>query len=292
MTSLRSASYDVQQLNFSPEDIVLCTDIDAEIDSDMKTGGSASRLDAVKQAWMLFVHAKLQMDSRHRFALMTLGTQPMWLLRGFTNDFNAIYPAIQSLRSGGVFSHCDLFALFRLVASEAQMSRAQGRSLRLVLLYSRSTVVPDWSVPPGATPLPRCFSADVMYLHDRQAETNRAQDIYDTLVTSLESISVNHSFAFESGSGIARLLFRNMVSLLAHPQQRTEQEGLDTPRDITPLVPPPGTLATYPPPAANALSGNASPGIGSNAPSTRKPSAVYHIADEDPNTSPYSLHSG
>ncbi len=56
--------YEMRGMGYSPEDILLCVDADAEVNAEMKTGGGVkglSRLDAVKQPLVLFVHSKLLM---------------------------------------------------------------------------------------------------------------------------------------------------------------------------------------------------------------------------------------
>lgn len=77
----QEAPYDVENLEFVPEDVVFCVDIDSEIDSvfNKPTTQSLSRLHAIKQALILFLHSKSQMDSRHRFGLIVVGEEPFWV---------------------------------------------------------------------------------------------------------------------------------------------------------------------------------------------------------------------
>ncbi len=57
--------HEMRGMGYSPEDLLLCVDADAEVNVEMKAGGGVkglSRLDAVKQALVLFVHSKLLMQ--------------------------------------------------------------------------------------------------------------------------------------------------------------------------------------------------------------------------------------
>ena len=79
---------------FLPEDIIMCVDLDREVDSDLKpsaapgsrggpngapTTQGISRMNAIRQGLLLLVYAKLQMDSRHRFRLATIGEKFSWV---------------------------------------------------------------------------------------------------------------------------------------------------------------------------------------------------------------------
>ncbi len=77
--------YEMRGMGYSPEDILLCVDADAEVNAEMKAGGGVkglSRLDAVKQALVLFVHSKLLMHPQHRFSVATLSNNAVWLRCG------------------------------------------------------------------------------------------------------------------------------------------------------------------------------------------------------------------
>eukprot|EP00850_Spirogloea_muscicola_P025677 SM003899S14267 [mRNA] locus=s3899:20:1296:+ [translate_table: standard] len=208
-----------------------------------------TRLDAVRQGLLLFVHAKLRADPRHRFAVATLGDGPAWRLRHFTGDVDAVSSALRSLSSGGMFLTCDLAALFRMVGKEARRTTASGRVLRLVIIYCRSNVVPSFSsTPPPASPHggkgvlaappPRAFTVDAVYLHNRPvAGTNCPQAVYDAIISTLEAVSEHESYIFESASNLARSLFQAACLLLMHPMQRCKQDELDIPWDLAAPLP-------------------------------------------------------
>jgi hypothetical protein len=100
-----------------------------------------SRLDAVKQALVLFVHSKLLMHSQHRFAVATLRNNAVWYRQEFTNDMEVIGQAVRGLASGGTFPRCDLSELFQMAATEAHSSHAMDRTLRVVLSLSSVLLV-------------------------------------------------------------------------------------------------------------------------------------------------------
>jgi hypothetical protein len=73
-----SSPYNAAELAHEPEDIILCVDVDRAIDMEMR-GATTSRLEAIRQALVLFVSAKLAIDSRHRFAVVALGDTAKWV---------------------------------------------------------------------------------------------------------------------------------------------------------------------------------------------------------------------
>ncbi|KAG0573720.1 hypothetical protein KC19_VG203600 [Ceratodon purpureus] len=229
--------YELRGMGYAPEDILFCVDADAEVSVEMKLGTQGKglyRLDAIKQAIILFVHSKLMANAHHRFAFATLRNSASWLKRGFTGDIDIIGQVVRGLGASGSYPRCDLSELFRMAAAEAQQSIALNRRLRVVLIYCRSSVPIE-----VATQWPdkqQLFSFDALYLHDKPTNGNRPQDVYDSLVDALERVSEFESYIFESSSGSARLLFRNICILLSHPQQRCPQDEFDAPRDLAKMV--------------------------------------------------------
>eukprot|EP00897_Mesotaenium_endlicherianum_P007174 jgi/Mesen1/6485/ME000331S05601 len=208
--------YDLYNLRHCPEDIVICVDVDREIDTEMKVpavkgappSGTITRLDAVRQALLLFIHSKLQIDPSHRFAIVTLADNPCWLTRGFIGDVGTLTHAVRSLRSTGVYPTANLQGLLQAVAAEARLSLSLGHCPRLVLIYSRSGVVP-YMAPHSQAPHPQAqqhdvaglFTTDVVYLHHKPSESTswqQPQEIFDRLVSCLEQISAHEAYIFES----------------------------------------------------------------------------------------------
>lgn len=90
----------------------------------------------------------------------------------------------------------------------------------------------------------KVFTLDVMYLHDKPGPDNCPQEVYDTLVEALEHVSENEGYILESGQGLTRVVFRHMLILLCHPQQRCIQEYMDIPKSLTKKVPQVEPMAT------------------------------------------------
>ncbi|KAI5066281.1 hypothetical protein GOP47_0018905 [Adiantum capillus-veneris] len=233
-----AADYRLAGMRHDLEDIVICVDVDAQIDADMKVTGakghSLSRLDAIKQAIFLFVHSKLSVHPLHRFAFAGISQDFFWFQHNFTNDIELINSSVRALCSSGSFPRCDLSSLFQTAASLGRKSQAQGRILRVILIYCRSDVVPayptDWHQSKVS------FTFDALYLHDKPTQENCPQQVYDALVEALERVSLGEGYIYESGSGFTRILFKQMCCLLAHPQQRCGQDDFDVPRDISKVV--------------------------------------------------------
>jgi hypothetical protein len=168
--------YNMRGMGYSPEDILLCVDADAEVNAEMKAGVGVkglSRLDAVKQALVLFVHSKLLMHSQHRFAVATLRNNAVWYRQEFTNDMEVIGQAVRGLASGGTFPRCDLSELFQMAATEAHSSHAMNRTLRVVLSLSS---VPS-SLPPNSLAhySPSGSNSSVLELQDLKTDKGSRQ---------------------------------------------------------------------------------------------------------------------
>ncbi|TKY74922.1 hypothetical protein E2542_SST03687 [Spatholobus suberectus] len=119
--------------------------------------------------------------------------------------------------------------LFKHAAHAAKKSCVQGRILRVILFYCRSTVQPQHQWPGNQ----KLFTLDVMYLRDKPGTNNCPQEVNDTLVEALEHVSEYESYILESGQGLARVLFRHVLNiLLSHPQQLCIQEYVDVPKSI------------------------------------------------------------
>ncbi|KAH7651272.1 BRISC and BRCA1-A complex member 1 protein [Dioscorea alata] len=76
--------YSLPPCRFMNEDVLFCVDVDVESKMEMKLSGPKgrpfTRLDAIRQAILLFVHSKLSINSDHRFAFSVLGQSVSWIL--------------------------------------------------------------------------------------------------------------------------------------------------------------------------------------------------------------------
>lgn len=232
--------YNLRKLRHSFEDIIFCIDIDRQMEAEMKVAGAKgqplTRIDSIKQAILLFVHSKLTINPQHRFAFATLGHSATWCQKEFTNDIESISATVRGLAADSLYIHSDLCQLFRMAAAEAKKSRSQSRTLRVILIYCRSSVVPEY--PSHWPESQKLFDLDVMYLHDKPNRDNCPQKVYDALVDALERTTEHEGYIYENGGGLTRVLFRHMCILLSHPQQRCPQDDIDIPKSLIKIVPP------------------------------------------------------
>ncbi|KAK8483549.1 hypothetical protein V6N13_056969 [Hibiscus sabdariffa] len=102
---------------------------------EMKTA-RVNRLDAIKQAILLFVNSKLSINPDHRFSFATLSKFAYWHIKEFNSDVESMIAVVRALSATTVSSsQLDLTNLFRLAAHEAKKSYSQNRILRVVLRY-------------------------------------------------------------------------------------------------------------------------------------------------------------
>uniref|UniRef100_A0A0D9WLZ0 New component of the BRCA1-A complex n=1 Tax=Leersia perrieri TaxID=77586 RepID=A0A0D9WLZ0_9ORYZ len=187
------------------------------------------RMDAVKQALLLFVHSKLTMCPDHRFAFASLGETVSLVKKDFSSHAGSAMEAIQSLDASETkFAMADLTQLFKTAYQEGQRAELQSRLLRVVLIYCRSSTKPQhqWPIKP------KNFTLDIIYLHDKPTADNCPQKVYDALVDALEHVSQYEGYILETGQGLARILFRQTCILLSHPLQRCIQDDLDIPKPL------------------------------------------------------------
>ncbi|TVU12583.1 hypothetical protein EJB05_46234 [Eragrostis curvula] len=253
--------YSLPPVRLPPEDILFCVDVDLEALAEMKpaaapaSSGSTSstsspqpagparagagtgtgprpavrRMDAVKQAVLLFVHSKLAMWPDHRFAFASLGETVSMVKKDFSSDASSAMEAIHSMSaSESRFAMADLTQLFKIAYQEGKRAESQGRILRVVLIYCRSSTKPQHHWPTKE----KNFTLDVIYLHDKPSADNCPQKVYDVLVDALEHVSQYEGYILETGQGLARVLFRQMCILLSHPLQRCMQDDLDFPKQV------------------------------------------------------------
>ncbi|KAJ3683630.1 hypothetical protein LUZ60_013857 [Juncus effusus] len=232
-TAATPPPYSLPPSRFLPEDVLFCVDVGAESRAEMRVSGPkgrvVTRLDAIRQALLLFVHSKLTMCSDHRFAFSVFGQNFNWVKREFSNDINAAIGAVRLLEAETVpNANADITPIFKVATSEAKKSRTQGRLFRLVLIYCRSSSPPTHQWPANL----KTFTMDALYLHDKPSPANCPQRVYDSLVDALEHVSEYEGYVFESGQGLTRVLFRQISVLLAHPMQRCVQDDLDVPKSL------------------------------------------------------------
>ncbi|TKY74919.1 BRISC and BRCA1-A complex member 1 [Spatholobus suberectus] len=240
-----SSRYTLKPSRICSEDILFCVDVDPQCLVEMKgatgpNGRPLTRLDSIKQAIILFANAKLTINPEHRFAFATISNSVYWMRKEFSSEIESTIAAMRGLSASSSTGQPDLTNLFRLAAHEAKKSRLHDRILRVILFYCRSSERPQHQWPVNQ----KLFTLDVMYLHDKPGPDNCPQEVYDTLVEALEHVSEYEGYILESGQGLARVLFRHVLILLSHPQQRCIQEYVDIPKSIAKKVPQVEPMAT------------------------------------------------
>ncbi|GMH11840.1 hypothetical protein Nepgr_013681 [Nepenthes gracilis] len=224
--------YTIQPSRYDGEDILFCIDVGKESLVGMKSTGPngrpMTRLDSISQAILLFVNAKLTINPDHRFAFAVLGKSASWLRKEFSSEVDSAISALRGLSIDSTSGQADLTQLFRIASHEAKKSRAQNRILRVILLYCRSSMLPQYQWPVSQ----KLFTLDVVYLHDKPGPDNCPQKVYDVLVDALEHISEYDGYIFESGQGLQRILYRHMCVLLSYPPQRCNQDDIDVPKSL------------------------------------------------------------
>ncbi|KAF5748302.1 hypothetical protein HS088_TW04G00254 [Tripterygium wilfordii] len=223
--------YTLKPARINNEDILFCIDVDAESMVEMKATGPngrpLTRLDAIRQAILLFINSKLSINPEHRFGFAALAKSASLLRKEFSSEVEFAITVLRGLSTSSS-GQADLTHLFKIAAHEAKKSRAQHRIFRVILIYCRSSVRPQHQWPVNQ----KLFTLDVIYLHDKPGPDNCPQEVYDALVDTLEHVSEYEGYIHESGQGLARALFRHMCVLLSHPQQRCQQDDLDIPKSL------------------------------------------------------------
>uniref|UniRef100_M8AMW4 BRISC and BRCA1-A complex member 1 n=1 Tax=Aegilops tauschii TaxID=37682 RepID=M8AMW4_AEGTA len=153
----------------------------------------------------------------------------MKISKEFTSDAASSIETIRSLAATETrYAVADLTHLFKIAYEEGKRAETQGRLLRVVLIYCRSSTKPhhQWPVKP------KNFTMDIVYLHDKPTADNCPQNVYDALVDALEHVSQYEGYILESGQGLARVLFRQICIILSHPLLRCMQDDLDIPKQV------------------------------------------------------------
>ncbi|KAL3655694.1 hypothetical protein CASFOL_000090 [Castilleja foliolosa] len=224
--------YTLPAARLSSEDILFCIDVGPETMTEMKVNGPNgrpyTRLESIKQAILLFVHAKLSINPDHRFAFSALSKTTYWLRKEFSSEVESANAAMRGISVDSSSDIADLTQLFKVATHEAKKSRAQNRIFRVILIYCRSSMLPQYHLPSTL----KLFTLDVMYLHDKPGPENCPQKVYDSLIEALEHVSEFEGYVFETGQGLSRALFRHMCVLLSHPHQRCVQDDIDVPKPL------------------------------------------------------------
>ncbi|GJN29634.1 hypothetical protein PR202_gb17883 [Eleusine coracana subsp. coracana] len=252
--------YSLPPVRLPPEDILFCVDVDVEARAEMKAAAAAAssgstsssqpaggarvgprppvrRMDAVKQAMLLFVHGKLAMCPDHRFAFAALGETVSMVKKDFSSDASSAIEAIHSISaSESRYATADLTQLFKIAHQEGRRAELQGRLLRVFImpwdLDSCNVNISGTHLLSFLYQATASLAINIIYLHDKTGPDNCPQKVYDVLVDALEHVSQYEGYILESSQGLAQVLFRHTCILLSHPLQRCIQDDIDFPKQV------------------------------------------------------------
>ncbi|KAF9581794.1 39S ribosomal protein L43, mitochondrial [Lunasporangiospora selenospora] len=195
-----------------------------------------SRINRAKQLLKWFIEKKSGWNAGHEYALMILGQVAVWHM-DFTHDTVLLSHAIDELYTMGKFSSYST-TIFKEILSHSDMDADDGTITRLILLYTRSDVVP--SIPDheftDALYASRRFYFDCVYIHNKNNEvqgTIKPQHVYDRL-TEMEDPN-GHGYFFEMTRALRKFVIA-MAELLASPSMRGTQDTINFQ-----MMPPPST---------------------------------------------------
>ncbi|ELR25145.1 uncharacterized protein ACA1_288660 [Acanthamoeba castellanii str. Neff] len=230
---------------FIPERLVFCIDLCNEmngIEFSKSRKNTFTRLDLVKHmlkmhaATLRFVHLKHKMNPRHEFAIVCLTDAAIWF-QDFTSDVELLAKKVSTLQTQGDFPRFNIAKKVALPQVTMEDLKRGGADYlyRVLFIYSRTTVVPEWidgrekrTSHNGthafldvfemadrllATPV---FFFDGLYLHKKPSKENNPQG-------SLEE----NSYFSETHQSLRRI-YTNFTLLLANPLQRPEQDKFKT----------------------------------------------------------------
>jgi len=225
--------------HFCPEKIIFCVDLNNEMNNmDFQRGNNRgikilSRMELVKNALRIFLFSKHRMSAKHEYAICLLTETVNWF-QDFTNDLDVLNKIIQNLQPQQNYTKLNMATLFETLDSKIKIpdaSKPPEVVYRVIFLYSRSTIIPDFGPNDQTKQLVAkmihapSFFFDCLYLHEKPTPQNRPQEVYDFL-TDLEG-KYQNSYFFENSSNVRRFHY-HMALLLAHPLQRPDQNQMNT----------------------------------------------------------------
>ncbi|KAJ9697248.1 hypothetical protein PVL29_009159 [Vitis rotundifolia] len=124
----------------------------AKVKATGSKGRLITRMYYLKQTILLFVHARLAVNSNHHFVFTAMGKTTSWLEREFNNESDS---AITTL----------------------------GRVVILIYYIFFAHPQHQWPVNP------KFFTLDLVYFHDEPGPVNNPQKVYGAPTDSLERVS-------------------------------------------------------------------------------------------------------
>ncbi|KAG0274901.1 RNA polymerase II transcription factor B subunit 4 [Linnemannia exigua] len=195
--------------------MVFCIDLDLSMDEQFMIGEKSNdtRVNRTKQVLKWFIAQKSKWNAEHEFAVIILGEKAVWHV-DFTTDIVLLEHAVDELYTMGKFSSFD-------------MSEQDGPTVRAIMIYTRSDVLPTLPDKEFLDNLHATgrFYFDCVYIHNKASEVAgdvKPQQIYDRL-TEMES--ANSPGYFYELTRVLKKFSGAMGELLANPAIRAIQEG-------------------------------------------------------------------
>jgi len=167
--------YEMRGMGHTPEDILFCVDADVEVNVEMKVaggkvvaggggggggGGGMSRLDAIKQAILLFVHSKLTVHPQHKFAFATLHNTASWVMKELflsQSELDFVSRRSSVLRFDGCYEEFDIVF--------ASLGVAKGSGIRALTIVEncKITTARDGPYLKFSGLISKCFQKEQVY---------------------------------------------------------------------------------------------------------------------------------
>ncbi|KAK3826705.1 MAG: hypothetical protein J3R72DRAFT_457574 [Linnemannia gamsii] len=209
------------------EKIVFCIDLDLSMDEQFMIGDKSNdtRVNRTKQVLKWFIAQKSKWNAEHEFAVIILGEKAVWHV-DFTTDIVLLEHAVDELYTMGKFPSFDTASLFELIMEKIDMSEQDGPTVRAIMIYTRSDVLPTLPDKEFLDILHASgrFYFDCVYIHNKASEVAgnvKPQQIYDRL-TEMESAS-SPGYFYEL-TRVLKKFSGAMGELLANPAIRAIQE--------------------------------------------------------------------
>ncbi|ORZ20887.1 hypothetical protein BCR41DRAFT_420931 [Lobosporangium transversale] len=212
------------------EKIIFGIDLDQSMDEYFILGEKTNetRINRTKQLLKWFIEQKSCWDSKHEFAIMILGEKAVWHM-DFTSDTVLLSHAIDELYTMGNFKAFDTTSMFKEVLEHINLDEVDGSSYRLIMIYTRSDVIPS---VPDRNLLDVLYSSgkffcDCVYIHLKSSESTgpvKPQHVYDRLTDIEDPRAPGYYYEL---TRIFKKYCSVMAELLAHPYVRPLQDSMD-----------------------------------------------------------------